>query len=308
MLAAATAHADPTAQERAAAEALFQDARKLALERKLDEACAKFAESQRLDPRGGTLVYLATCHAEQGKTATAWVEFTDAITLAQRAGQREREAQARERAADLGARLSKIAIRIEGSTEGVSVRIGGREIRSFGTPLPFDPGPLTIEASAPGRKPWSRTILVAPGPSQETVIIPALAPLPEALPIAAPAPGEPPSAPDRKARWITAGALGGVGIAGVIVGSVFGVRAAKQYDDTKPYCEGRYCTQPGLDADASARRSATISTVAFCAAGAALVAGTIVILTIPRDGAKRSAARVSIDIGPGSALTVGGVF
>lgn len=316
VLLAAPAHAEPTAPERAAAEVLFQDARKLALDKRIDEACAKFAESQRLDPHVGTLMYLATCHAEQGKTATAWVEFTDATALAQRAGQREREAQARGRAAELSARLSKVAIRIEGGAE-VSVRIAGREIRSFDTALPFDPGPLVIEASAPGKMTWSQTVQVPPGPSLQTVTIPALAPLPVAAKAVAPveaqgAPVEaqvaPPDEPDHRARWITAGVLGGVGIAGVVAGSVFGLRAASQYKDADRSCQGRYCTQPGLDGHADASRSALISTVAFCVAGAGLAAGTIVALTIPRDRRHHGAAALRVGVGPGPALAVGGVF
>jgi hypothetical protein len=69
---------------------------------------------------------------------------------------------------------------------------------------------------------------------------------------------------------------------------------------------GKYCTQPGLDGHADATRSATISTVAFCVAGAGLVAGTIVAVTIPRDRTKRSAA--TLRIGPGPAIAVGGAF
>ncbi|APR88547.1 hypothetical protein A7982_13896 [Minicystis rosea] len=306
LLVATTALAQPTPQERAAAEVLFQDARKLAMDKRLDEACAKFAESQRLDPRGGTLMYLATCHAEQGKTATAWVEFTDVVAMAQRAGQREREAQAQARVEELAAKLSKVSIRVEGAGKELSVRVGGQEIRSFGTPLPYDPGSLTVEASAPGKKTWTQTIQVPRGPSEMTVTIPALVPSPiaRAAPVEAPQPA--PAPPDHKARWITAGALGGVGIAGVIVGSVFGMRASSQYKDANRSCEGRYCTQPGLDGHADARRSATISTIAFSVAGAALVAGTIVAVTIPR--AKRGSAAAQIELGIGSGITVGGSF
>jgi hypothetical protein len=300
------ARAEPTAQERAAAEALFQDARKLALDHRIDEACVKFAESQRLDPRVGTLMYLATCHAQQNRTATAWVEFTEALAMAQRAGQREREAQARERAAELEAKLSKVTFRLEGSAAGAVVRVGGQEIRSFDTALPFDPGPLAVEATAPGKKPWSQTVTVPPGPSLQHITIPALAPLPAGEPPRAAPPIDPTPAPDRTGRWITAGVLGGVGIAGVVTGSVFGLRAKQQYQDADRYCMGRYCTQPGLDGHADATRSATISTIAFCVAGAGLVAGTIVAVTIPRDRAKRSAA--TLRVGPGPALTVRAAF
>ncbi len=83
---------------------------------------------------------------------------------------------------------------------------------------------------------------------------PCARPLPTAL--AAPPAEAPRPAPDHKARWITAGALGGLGLAGVIVGSVFGMRASGQYEDANRSCQGRYCTEPGLEGHADARRSA----------------------------------------------------
>jgi hypothetical protein len=105
ILGAWEARAEPppsSAQERAAAETLFREARELAIAGKIAEACAGFAESQRLDPHVGTLVYLATCHEQQGKTATAWVEFTEAEAQARRAGLKERIALAHEKAEQLG--------------------------------------------------------------------------------------------------------------------------------------------------------------------------------------------------------------
>src|SRR5438445_10663209 len=72
----------------AIAEALFQEGRKLVEQKHFSEACPKFAESQRLDPGIGTLLNLAACHELEGKTATSWSEFTQAL------GQAEHEARA----------------------------------------------------------------------------------------------------------------------------------------------------------------------------------------------------------------------
>ena len=55
----------------ATAEKLFQEGRRLMANGSIEEACAKFTESQRLDPSSGTLINLAACHAELGMTASA---------------------------------------------------------------------------------------------------------------------------------------------------------------------------------------------------------------------------------------------
>src|SRR5690242_5233362 len=85
------AFAQPSASDRALATELFQQGRALMAEKKLDQACPKLEESMRLDPGGGTLLNLAICHEEQGKTATAWSEYAEAIALAQRDGRPDRQ-------------------------------------------------------------------------------------------------------------------------------------------------------------------------------------------------------------------------
>src|SRR5689334_12832457 len=72
------------------AEALFEEAQKLMTAGKYAEACDKFAASQKLDPAVGTLLNLAACHEKMGKTATAWIEFSDAYGQSNKQGDKQR--------------------------------------------------------------------------------------------------------------------------------------------------------------------------------------------------------------------------
>ena len=55
------------ARDPIAAEALFERGKQLVEQGHTAEACAAFAESQRLDPAGGTLLRLALCHEASGQ-------------------------------------------------------------------------------------------------------------------------------------------------------------------------------------------------------------------------------------------------
>src|SRR5262245_18728599 len=66
-------HISARADDSAAAQALFDQGRKLMESERWAEACPKLEESQRLDPAGGTLLHLALCREHEGRIATAWV-------------------------------------------------------------------------------------------------------------------------------------------------------------------------------------------------------------------------------------------
>src|SRR5437870_12338563 len=95
------APAPPPPADKAGAELLFDQARRLMDAAKYAEACEKFAASERLEPAVGTLLNLGGCHERQGKLATAWGWYREAAAMANVRADAERERFAKERAAPL---------------------------------------------------------------------------------------------------------------------------------------------------------------------------------------------------------------
>src|SRR5258708_17552643 len=91
--------------DRATAQALFDQAKQLATSGKYADACPKFEESERLDPGIGTQFQLASCYEHVGRIASAWTLFLDVASAARGMKQPEREKVARERAAALEGRI-----------------------------------------------------------------------------------------------------------------------------------------------------------------------------------------------------------
>src|SRR6476619_3478469 len=75
-----------SAGDKALAESLFDAGRQLMQAGDFQQACPKFAESQRQDPSPGTLINLAKCYEGLGRTASAWADDKEAATLARTMG------------------------------------------------------------------------------------------------------------------------------------------------------------------------------------------------------------------------------
>lgn len=272
----ATALAEgPSSQDRAIAEALFREGRSLVDAGKIADACPKFVESHRLDPKVGTLMYAATCHEQEGKTATAWVEFTEAVAMAERTKQRDREKLAKERAAALEGKLSRLNVSVaKPLPEGLEVRLDGVVLgaAAYGVALPIDPGEHTVLAKAAGRKPFSAKVAVAASAAvvTEVPILEADAPPP---PPPAPLAKVPPPLPEKSAP-VVGYALGGAAVVALGVGTFFGLKASSQSSDADKNCSGQFCNQAGLDGHDDASTSARVSTIAF---GVGLVASAAAV-------------------------------
>ncbi len=273
--------AQPTANKAALAETLFREGRKLMTAGKFREACPKLAESQRIDPQIGTLINLAACHDGEGKTATAWAEYTDAATQATRAGRADHESVARRKGGEIQARLSRIVLAAGRPTAGLVVTLDGERLGNgvLGTPLPVDPGAHAIKAEAPGRVPWSTTVDVRPGPATQTVSLPDLA-LAPALAATGPVESAPVPVSDRIAEPTTpsrsvsplAWVSGGLALTGIGLGTYFGLRAFSKNDAASMACKNDICDAAGMELDSQGRTAATVSTVAFAFAAASALA------------------------------------
>lgn len=318
-------------ENKVAAEALFDEGRKLMVDGKFTDACPKLEQSQRLDPGIGTLLYLADCYERSGRLASAWATFRDGSSQAQAAGQSERAAAGESRARALEPRLSKLTIRLSPEARAIpdlQIRQGDTLVPRglWDVPAPVDGGEHTIVASAPGYATWSSRVRVADEKDDASVTVPALvpeaapAPEPETKPIepavapipATAAPREPPA--DRStARGSTQRALGvvlgGVGVVGVGVGSYFGLKAFSKNSDAEKYCDGAACGDPrGVRLTDDARSAAAISNVAFGLGLAALVSGVVLYATAP-SSSEATALELTPLAGPRSAgLSLGGSF
>jgi hypothetical protein len=273
------------------------------------EACPKLQESLRIDPGMGTRFNLAHCWEKLGLTASAWGLFLDVASEAQRTGQQAREIGARERAAALEPKLSRLRVDVPNPVPGLTILISREELGqgAWSAAMPVDPGSYHIEAKAPDKQPWSRDVTVEGTGTTTTVEVPALrevAPAVE-MPIPDYAQAGPPEDTNARGsgRIILALSLGTLGVAGVVAGVVYGLDAQSHTNAAQALCtggaDGNVCVRGegelGFDGGvseraelekqrASAHRSATISYVTLGLGAAALVGGAILLLTSELDG------------------------
>jgi len=270
------------------ARELFEQGRALMAEKKFSKACAKLAESQRLDPAPGTLLNLAVCHESEGKTATAWSEFNDALTLARRDGRKDRVEFATRHIEKLEARLSRVTVVVPepARLSGLEVSLDGVSVKkpAWGTPVPVDPGQHVVEAKAPGRVAFRTEITLGDDGAKEAVTVPEL----ERAEAGAPPPPlsvEPGEAHDTgvdssgSSQRTVGYVVGGVGLVALGVGGFFGLRAFSRWDERNAHCTDAGCDPTGVEAGDDANRAAMVANVGIGVGLAGLAVGTYLVLS-----------------------------
>jgi hypothetical protein len=322
LLAAGTAHAEPTAEDSALATLLFDQGRALIAEGQVAEACLKFEESQRLDPGGGTLLNLARCHEQEGRLASAWSEFRVAQSMAREGGRPDREAEAAFHISALEPRLSRLSIVVPAAADlpGLAVNCDGRELGrgAWSTAIPVDGGEHVVRATAPGRQPFTATLVFARELEQKTLEVPILSTL--ALPVlppvvasaatsrpaATPAPlAEKETFTPERLRWL---GIGSVAL-GVVAGAAGGYALATALDAKHEAQED--CWVDGCGATGMRKNSEAVSrgnwATALGIAGAALVGTGVTLVYVGQrsssPGAARSATRLFVSATPGTVMT-----
>jgi hypothetical protein len=334
--------AEPADGDRTLAAALFREAKTLMTKGDYVAACTKLEESQRLDPGGGTLLNLALCHEKQGRSATAWGEFIEALGLARRDNRQARVDLAEEHIQKLEPTLSKMTIVVSPESDEPSLEITrdgavvGRA--AWGMPFPVDPGEHKVQAVAPGKLAFRSSVTVdagapattftiripllerdaagadavaaatAPGPARPVLAVSPIAGgagRPVSAPPGEPAPEQPHSSGQRLWGW---GAIG-LGGAGIIAGTALTVVALDKKSDSHDRCPKDPCDAQAVSLSQDAGRFADFATVGFGVGFAAVAAGVILLLTDHPATSRAAAAKPTWVVYPqaGSGLAAMGL-
>jgi len=278
---------------------------------RIHEACPKYAESYRLDPRLGALLHWADCLEQDGKLASAYAAFRDAAELAERSADRRSEfAGARVRS--LEPRLSRIIIDApqDGLPSDVTIQLDSLTIvaSGLGVGIAVDPGEHSVRASAAGFAPFANSLVVSGEGQVQRVTIPALE---RRLP-AEPDSSSPAAAVDQPVRstaaaeipvqvlakpalyqshsdqkWLGA-VVAGAGVVALGVGAVFFGTMVGALDQRNELCPTDPCSA-NTDRDRvrsleSEARTAETRGLALSIGGAiAVVAGAVLYLRSPSD-------------------------
>ena len=113
------------AEDQAAARVMFEQGRELMKAGQYAAACPKLEAARKLYTSAGILLNLADCHEKTGKTASAWAEFGEAVTVATRTNRPDDADEARRRKAALETSLARIVIRVPRPAPGMVVKRDG---------------------------------------------------------------------------------------------------------------------------------------------------------------------------------------
>lgn len=266
-------------------------------------ACRLFEGSFKIDAtKQGTLLNLAGCHEQIGKVATAWGEYRKVEAMAAAANRPDRVKLAREHWQALEPRLSYLKIVILPSVwlPSMTVAVDGVTVpaavidadagpkASRMVSLAVDPGTHQVVARAPGKRDFVTKAVVDDAKQTVAVQVLALVDAP---------PGERPSAPSGSAAGggkegiafdqaervassraqRTAGlVVGGVGVAALLTGGVFGVLAVGQASNAAECSNPAGCSGARYqDAENAHTRANTFANVANVLVPLGLVFGGV---------------------------------
>jgi hypothetical protein len=181
-----------------------------------------------------------------------------------------------------------------------------------GTALRIDPGAHTFVFTAANQPPVTQTFVIREGEKQrhETIVIgkptaPA-APIAPATPAPTRAtPDVPPDHPSSSGlgtQKLLGIGIGGLGVLGLGVGTVFGVLASSAWSNAKNACGGdiSHCADPSTaNSDKNTTNlDGTLSTVGFIAGGALVAAGAVLFFTAHTESSTTASLAVSPTVGP----------
>lgn len=315
------------AQDTAAAAALFEKGLADMQAGKFESGCPALEESYRLDPLPGVLFTSAECHAQWGKYATATARYEDYLRVfesmpgSQRARQHGRDEISKKKLAEIRPLVAELTLVLPTNAprDVVIQRDGARLGRpSLGAPIPVDPGDHVITTQVPGGPEHEQHVTIAKSEKKkvELEIVSAQSES-QAPATGGPTAGGGPAttggpvgsvrAESGSSRRTLGFVVGGIGVAGLVVGGVTGGLALSKKSTVDDHCNDTLCDHEGKQAADSAKTLALVSTIGFGVGAAGVIAGAVLVLTAPSSAPGAEARRSSFE--PVAALgSRGGIF
>jgi hypothetical protein len=315
----AAAQEEPNAADVSAARALGQEGVKLADQGNCKDAIDKLSRSEKLFHAPTTLEKLGECQVSVGRLVDGTENLNRVIreSLPASAPQAFRDAQDRAKKilADAKPKIAKLKIAVAGPADNnYLVKLDGEVVppANLNMNRPTDPGEHVIEASAPGYKTATSKVTLPEGGNDSVALTlevdpnapknpppvvrqpnPTTEPNTTAQPNTTTNPPPSSGGADQGSSRLPAYVTLGIGGAGVVVGSIFGLLAVSKKSDIQNQCQGTRCPTKVQDDLDSGRAFGTVSTVGFIVAGVGLVAGTYLFLTEgPKSGSNPPSTRV----------------
>jgi hypothetical protein len=300
------------AGDAAMAESLFREGKRLSAEHKYAEACPRFEESFKIDHGLGTLLNLASCHESDGKPASAWAEFSEAVSQAKRQGDADRAQLAEDHVKALEPKLGHVSVGLApgASVPGLVIKFDSRELSqaALGVQIPVDPGKHLLEASAPGKQSYSQTFETPAAATVLTVTVPALqnapgaAPLPAAAapaaPVATALPSAAPAAAPAADSSSGSGSHTGLIVSSVATGAFLASTVVTGILYSGKRSDFNSANNSNDDSRFSKRDSAgTLGTVNLVCAGGTLVSAGFLVYFLATSGSHESAPAASARLG-----------
>ena len=270
-----------SAQDPAAAEALFHSAQQAAQEGEWALACERFSESNRLDPAPGTVLNLARCHEELGHLASAWRYYQEAADRLSSTDQRA--VYASDKVAELEPQVPKVVFLPPDEGE-FELTVNGTPYSSamMGMEMPFDPGEIMVVIESPDRRAIRATLSLSPGDvlTYQIELGTRISPPPHVQASSAPS----------KLLPVTLLTVGGLGAAAAVIGGVWAGIELKTASDPD-HCMDGNCDQKGAHASARGRSAVVLMGTGAAVAAVGIGLGTVLLLKNNRGTALAVTAR-----------------
>lgn len=301
----------PDSQKASAAQALFDQAAEEMEKKSFAAACPKLEEATKLIPEAlGARMALAECYEGRGKLASAWSQYAMVEGLATKANQPERAEAAGKHAREIKPKLATLTIELGSGVDaiaGLTITRDGLDagVGQRGVAFPADVGSHQIVVTAPGYKPWKKSLEILADGAATTVKIPMLLVDANAS-VAAGVTHSGSARPWQRPFGIGAMTVGGLGLGvGALLG---GLAIGKNKESNQSECNERnQCTDAGLDQRKSALGLGYGSTAAIIAGGVVAAGGLVLMLTAPPRAPESAGAKDGAIASVALAATLGGL-